>query len=380
MTADTDEQSPSPLSVLLVVDDDVFNRLGSAVRHLCVGMMDEAVRLTVLSRSVQPAGEDAIGPARVISVPRARWPWTRPSAGELLERIGGDRPQVVHCLSARLARWAQRWSAEFKSVLLVHLTDLEDVRQFRRLRTGGRTTAIATTASIERTLLKKCPDVQGRLRVVALGIPAESEPSCLARPERVPAVVVTTPLTKNCGLGRVLRALQTIVKAGQEVQLFVLATGPAERWYRREVEGLGLRSHVTFAGRMRDWTALREAMRGADFYIDPSARRRFTIATLTAMASGLAVLAPSGTIGDYLIDGKTASLFDPLVPAQLAEKWAALLDDRSAARALGHGALDHVRVHHQASAMVNATARFYRELCGAQPAAAAVESSPQAGA
>ncbi len=373
MTAGMQEQSPGPIRVLMVVDGEVFDRLGSVVRHLCVGMLEEAVRMTVLSRSVQREADDAIGPARVVNVPQRHrlWPWRRPTAAEVLQGIGGDRPHVVHCLSADLSRWAGAWAAEWKSALAVHLTDMVDIRQFRRCAPpGDGTIGIAATPTIERVLREKHPGSAGQIRVVPFGIPAESEPVCLARPERVPAAAVTTSLTGDCGVGAVFKALKSIVKGGQEVQLFVLAGGPAERRFRRQVDQLGLRSYVTFAGRIGDWTTVREAMRGADFYILPNSRRRFTISTLTAMANGMAVLAPAGTIGDYLIDGETASLFDPQASGQLAEKWGSLLDDRSTARRLAHGALDHIRAHHQASAMVSAIAGVYRELCGLQPAGA----------
>jgi len=357
-------QSDGPFRVLMVVEQDVFDRLGSVVHHLCVGMLDEGVVVTVLSRSAHGAADDAIGPARVVRIPLRRWPWPGPTAAEALAKIGGDRPHVVHCLSARLARSVHAWVAQWRSGLVVHLTDRLDVGRFTRWGPDLRTIGIATTQGIQRALEEKHPEFAGCVRVVPLGLPAAAEPACLARPERVPAAVVTVPLTRDCGLEVVLKALASIVKGGQEVQLFVLASGPAERMLRRLTGQLGLRPYVTFAGGLGDWTLLRETMRGADFYILPRARRRFTVSTLTAMANGLAVLASTGTIGDYLIDGVTASLFDPRASRQLTEKWAALLDDRSGARRLAQGALDYIRTHHQASAMVSSVAGVYRELCG----------------
>jgi hypothetical protein len=88
------------------------------------------------------------------------------------------------------------------------------------------------------------------------------------------------------------------------------------------------------------------------------------------MATGLAVLAPEGRAEPYLIAGETASLFSPGSASDLAERWSALVGDRSAARDLAQRALDYMRAHHQASAMVAATAGVYRELCGFVPAEA----------
>jgi glycosyltransferase involved in cell wall biosynthesis len=392
--ADDIDQPIQPLNVLLVVDDDIFDRLGSVVRHLCLGMMDEPVRLTVMARSDRKV-EEHVGPCRLVYLPKRPWfrsrRWIDPDAA--LEMIGGEEPEIVHCLSADLARLVRDWAFDWASDLVVHLTDLVDVARFSRLcRHQGRRravpsqadmTAIAATSSIHKALLTRRPHLADRARVIPLGMPADAEPACFARfatairtnpagpgeqaaggPERVPAALLTTPLTRDCGLHLVLKAMEGVVKGGQEVHLFVLSSGPGEPMFRRLVAQLGLRSCVTFAGDLHDWNALREAMRGADFYILPGERRRFTISTLSAMASGLAILAPTGTIGDYLIDGVTASLFDPQHPRQLGERWAGLLADRAAARQLASGALDYIRMNHQGSAMVSAVAGLYRELGG----------------
>jgi glycosyltransferase involved in cell wall biosynthesis len=169
-------------------------------------------------------------------------------------------------------------------------------------------------------------------------------------------------MTRDSGLDRVLHSLRDVVRQGQEVQLFIMAGGPAERYYRRLTEQLNIRSQVTFAGPMGDWTKMSSALRGADFYILPASRRRFTISTLLAMADGLAILAPQGTIGDYLVDGQTAFLFDIEDPRSLTERWMTLLTDRTEARRLAHRALDFVRSRHKASTMVNRVTDFYRKI------------------
>lgn len=363
MTADIEEQPVKPIDVLLVVDDDVFNRLGSVVYHLCVGMIDEAVRMAVLLQPGCKRSGDTIGPSRLVKLPDRHWFKGRYTAQEVLDYIGRDQPQIVHCMSVNLGHWIRGWAQEWKSTLLVHMTDLCDVDQLKGLSLSDRTRGISATAGIEQAAHKKYPGMKGRIRVVPLGIPAGAEPVCFSHPERIPAVVLSSPLTKNCGLEVVLKALKTIIQNGSEVQLFILETGPAERTFRRMVDQLDLRAYVSFAGRMRDWTTFGEVMSAADIYIIPSTLRRFGIKTLTAMATGMAILAPVGTIQDYLVDSVTASLFDPLNSEDLTAKWIKLLEDRTFACKLARNALDHVRAHHQASMMVGAIAEFYRDIC-----------------
>jgi glycosyltransferase involved in cell wall biosynthesis len=354
-------QPSGPIEVLMVVDDDVIDRFGCVLRHLCVGMMDEPVRTTVLTRSARNI-DDSVGPARVVRLPRAMWPWHRWGGPELLEELDLEPPHIVHCFSAPLIHWVKGWAAAWSSAIAVHLTDLIDVHQLSLMELDARVTAIATSPAVERGLLERRPEMRDWTRVVPIGIPAQQEAACLAQPDRIPAVVVTVPLTRDSGVDRLLHSLQSAIRAGQEVQLFLLWGGPAERRLRRLVEQLGIMHYVTFAGRMPDWSMLEEALQGADFYIMPGVRRRFTATRLTAMASGLAILAPSGTSEDYLIDGTTARLFDPDDPHQLTETWLALLDDRGAARSLAETALDYARAHHQASAMATAIASIYREI------------------
>lgn len=353
----------NPLDVMLVVDDDVIDRFGSIVRHLCVGMLDEPVRMTVLTRS-QRKIEDAVGPARVLRIPKSIWPWKRLNPAVLLDELEIEPPDLVHCLSVPLLEWARPLATAWRSAMAVHLTDLLDVHRLTSHAPASPLMVVTATRSVEKALIERRPDLRDSTRFVPVGVPAQAEPSCLAQPDRVPAVVVTAPLTRDSGVDALLRALQAVVRAGQEVQVFLLSSGPAERSLRRLAEDLGVLHHVTFAGHMTDWAQTENAIRAADLYILPGERRRFSASRITAMACGLAILAPGGTSEDYLIDGVTARLFDPNRSQDLTDKWIGLLDDRTAARQLAETALDYARAHHQASTMATAIAWFYREQLG----------------
>lgn len=362
MSVEPEEFQPvRPVSVLLIIDNDVLHRMGNVVRQLCVGMIDEAVKVTVLSASPR-SRFDTLGPFRILTPSRRLMPWRRPDADEILELTGGDKPQVIHALSPRLAQWARGWAGPWRAVMVVHLSDMEDVHDYVHLQRTERSLGVAATRSLEAIVTRMAPRFAEDVRAVPWGITARSEPACLARPERVPSAMVTAPLTRDCGLDAVLRALAELIRRGQEMLLFVVSSGPAERSFRQLAEKLKVRHYVTFADPMSDWSSLSDAMHGADFYILPGIRRRFTASTLTAMSNGLALIGPAGTFEDYLIDGQTAALFDPHRPATLEKQWLSLLDDRNLARRLAHGGLDYVRAHHKASSMVTSMAWFYREM------------------
>lgn len=353
--------APGPVHALLVTDDDALRRLGSVGRHLCVGMIDEAVQLSILSRCVPCAAGESIGPARVFTQPKTWWPWPRrSSADRMLQLLGGTRPQIVHCLSSELAHWVSEWAAGWKSAMIVHLTDLRDVRMFGELGVIPHLTAIATTGVIERALLSDYPEMSGRVNTVPPGIPSDSEIACFEDPDRVPTVIITTPLEHGSGLEIALKALHGVAKTGQDVHVFVLSEGSAEQAFRRQLDRYDLRSVVTFAGAIDDTEAMRAAMSASDLYLLPVAPARYNAHVLMAMATGLAVIAPNDTVEDYLIDKRTARLFEAR-PNDLAEVWLSLLQDRVEARRIAAGALDYVRAYHKASFMVCAVAVLYRQ-------------------
>jgi glycosyltransferase involved in cell wall biosynthesis len=356
--------APGPVQTALVVDDDALRRLGTVVRHLCVGMIDEAIQLTVISRSVPCAVGEMIGPSRVVTAPRRLLQvGNRLLIDRLNEKLGTWRPQVVHCLSSELAHWACDWARVSNSVLVVHLMDLKDVHAFAGLERFPHLLAITNTPVVERALLKAYPKIAPVVSTVPLGVPTVDQMACYSHPDQVPAVIMTAPLEYGSGVELALKALHAVHETGQDLHMFVLSDGHAEASFRRQLDRFGLRSLVTFAGTMPDSESLRNAMVASDLFLRPMAPDRFTAHALLAMATGLAVLAPAGTIDDYLIDGQTASLFQPRV-TDLAEKWLSLLRDHEQARKLARGAQEYARAYHKASFMVCAIAVLYRQAVG----------------
>lgn len=366
MSTDPDDlpllQAPESIPILLIVDDAALSRYAIVARHLCIGMIDESVKLTVLSRNSPSAAGESIGPSRVI-VPIRGWLGRphKPTPAALLERLGGVKPKIIHCLSTELGMWAYDYAVAWNAALMIQLTDMRDVRAFGSLCDYPLLFAVTHTAVTEDALHKWYPTMRGQVTTVPVGIPSENEIACYARPDDgVPVTIATVPLEHGSGLELALKALQIIHEAGQDCHLFILSDGHAEAAFRRQLDRLKLRAMVTFAGAMHEWEPLRSAMAASDIFLLPVTPERFTSYPLAAMASGLAILAPVNTFEDYLVDDRTASLFEPRSGA-LAEKWLSLLQDREYARKLARGAQEYAQAYHKASFMVCAIAALYRQ-------------------
>ena len=74
------------------------------------------------------------------------------------------------------------------------------------------------------------------------------------------------------------------------------------------------------------------------------------------------VLAAADETCDFLIEGKTAMLFDKGNAEELTVKLRSLLDNPQAARELAESALSYLREHHSAPKMVSGVAKIYRQV------------------
>lgn len=363
-TAET--AAPPPVRSLLVIDDDTAYRMGRLVRHLCVGMIDESVQISILSRSDSRHVHESVGPTSLAILPKSFWPWSKPNPQMALAAIGGQAPDVVHCMSPTLARATQFWCDAWHVPLLVQISDARDVERFLSLTPTPTTFGLCMSQRVYAEIQRRAPGLRHRVWVVPPGMPARQEPLALDNAEHIPSVIFTAPVTAGCGLDPVLKALPLVVTEFPDLQFFILSTGRAEGYYRKMVKDLKLRSWVTFAGQMIDAATQLKATLSSDYFISPAGRQRYMVDGLIALTGGLIILAPNDAQEDYFIHGETAHRYDPNDPKKLAASWLELLRTPHDARRLAENALEYARAHHQASMMVQGTAELYRQL-QAQP-------------
>jgi 1,2-diacylglycerol 3-alpha-glucosyltransferase len=109
--------------------------------------------------------------------------------------------------------------------------------------------------------------------------------------------------------------------------LAVGGTGPAAADLEARADALGIRSRVTFLGRVAD-EDLASTYRLADVFVMPSVAELQSLATLEAMAVGLpAVVADAGALPELVRDGVNGFYFAPDDSRDLSEQLARLVTD-----------------------------------------------------
>lgn len=346
--------------VLLVIDDESAARFGRVTKLIVVGLMDAAVRVTVLARTLRLPDALELGPCTVIHVPPSRW---RPRAKlrpDVAKRIAEAKVDVVQCLSVRLLEWVLRQPEFGRFPIAAHITDSVDLLQWATVgKTRPRLWALPSTPVLSEGVLRaKCSSARF-MKLVRLGITGRAATSIMAAPDHIASAIVVTPLVADCGLDCVLYALQAVLSKGHETALFVLGTGPAERRFRRLAQQLRLHGAVTFVGKLSQWEA---ALPGCDILLVPRRPARWSCHVLQAMVVGRAVLAPRDHEEDNLLHDRTACLFAPGDPADLAVQWGRLVAEPETACRIGEGAQEFVKTQHSLSVMESTLVELYGEM------------------
>jgi hypothetical protein len=157
-----------------------------------------------------------------------------------------------------------------------------------------------------------------------------------ALPEDRVLVVQAGHLIQEKGVADLLRAAQTVLRDGGAVHFLVAGEGPRRQEFERLAGELGISSHVTFSGRVRDpvgeglWATCDIACQVSRW------QEAFGLTIAEAMASARPVIGTrTGAIPELIEDGRSGFLVEPGDGAALAEKIAVLARDPQRRQAMG---------------------------------------------
>jgi len=347
-----------PVCVGWVAGRDTVKRLGYVLNPLAVGLVDDLVKLVLFCPEDADAGDLPSPPIELVRHAPYKWPFRKQVIADLVEQATSRKVQLVHALDCSTIDLTRRLAQAGRFNYVVSSYNLAVVHRMHRLN-GHLARILAACERIELRLIKRHVAAAEKVLRVPPGVHPAKRSRCFRDPRHSVAIVACGILANWRTLAALAACFAQLRQRGYDCVFMVIGSGRMETRLREEVAKLGLQQHVTFADQPTS-SQLAGIMKAADIFISFDPGRQIDLASLTAMASGVPALAARDR-EDFIIDGKTAIVFDPSSASQLTDKVAGLLDDHASARALAESALEYVRRMHSPASMAAAVARTYRQ-------------------
>lgn len=273
-----------------------------------------------------------------------------------------SRTPIVVSVWQPLRRYWWLWHVEVLDDLLI--------RRFDRI--------LPCSTQVHAEILAKRPDLEDRTVLVPGGVdlegfrvPRASREEIRAElgvPEDTFLCVFAGRIMEDKGLPYLVEAHRLIRDAGVDVHQLLIGEGPQIEWLRGRIAALGLEDRIQFVGYREDLPAVLEA---CDLLIHPSLSEGLSVALITAMAAGLAIVATNvGGTAESVLDGECGLLVEPRDPEALAAKTIELVRDDDRRRALASRGRELAFSRWSVERMVRDFERVYRGLHAERSAAA----------
>ncbi len=356
VASETNNKQSAVPEVVICVDGGAVARLAPILRHLCVGLVDQAVRIRLLSSNPQ-VKTLSLGPVQAVIHAPLRWPATRRRLERVVEALSPRSPMVIHAFSAESYGLVQALADEFDVDPVLTVSSIADCEALAA-RTGARPAQlIASSAPLREILTDQLNIPAQRVVMIRPGVLAQKEAACFAREGRSPTLLCTSPLNRDRRVEVFVRTVALLRDRQCETLGFIVGNGRLEGALRNLVRRRDLSAVVTFAAeRGRTETV----MTGADVFVVPAPREAISVRLLQAMGTGMACVVAPNPVCDYVQDGQTAVVCPEATPESFANAIEQLLIDRATARRIAMGGLNYVKEHHTVSETARRTADLYR--------------------
>ena len=296
--------------------------------------------------------------------------WHLPSLLRLALGLARRRPTIVniHFLSEQTLYFLLLAPLfGYRIVLSVHGSDVMAPAPAWRDRLPDFLRRADAVTVVSRPLMERVLAVPGvapaKVHLIANGIDTDFwSPGGTAPAPPHPTIVAVGRLEPVKGFDVLLEALAILRRSIPALRLCLIGDGREMPRLAAQAEALDLGDAVAFTGKL-DAQGVRERLRSATAYVQPSRSEGMPLALLEAMACGLSAVATRvGGVPDVLVEG-TGLLVPPEDPAALAGALAWLLARPEQARTLGQAASARAR-QFSATASEASYERLYRSLAG----------------
>ncbi len=356
------ESKALAVSAVILVDHDAFDRWHCVLRHLVVGLVDQAVSLRWLSDDPR-ARSLALGPVETNIHGSMRWPHLRRQRSELLSYLEPQPPTIVQAMSGGSYKLAGETASALDADLVLTMSSSRDGEALRAVDPARVERFVVSGEPLSLVLTQHQKIATEKIVLIRPGVQTGQYVASFDDPDRTVTLLCTSPFERHGGVEHLIEAIHALDGRGHKIMAFLLGRGRQESMLRRMVRDRGLLGRVTFSQAMDDPTP---AMHGADIYVDTSSEPAFREHSLQAMANGLVVVANANPSIDHLRDGETARLCPRPTPQALIDTIESVLRDPAAAHRMALSAQQYAREHHAVSAMAEQLAAVYRTLAVAR--------------
>jgi len=354
-----EESTSLSVDAVICTDHDVLTRLRPVIRHLCVGLVDLATQVRLISSSPEAESLASLGPVQLFVHEPLVWPLRRIRFQRIVDFLSTRPPSLVYAVAGRTYLLGAALADELEIDLVVQVTSEEDLDLLGGYHARPIAHWIAASEPLHRALGESLGVHSDHRTLIKPGVLRGSQITCFDDSRRVPSVLCTAPLEQRSGIDVILAAVEIIRDRGHQLLVFFPGTGSAETALRKAVHAKKLASIITFANPAAEPI---ELLRGADILVVAPGDNAVSARPLQAMANGTAVVCFPGGAADYFHDGRTAVVCEDRTARALANGLESLLLDHARARDLAASALEYVKQYHPMSTMAKQTVGVFRRL------------------
>ncbi|MEN8177517.1 MAG: glycosyltransferase [Pseudomonadota bacterium] len=158
-----------------------------------------------------------------------------------------------------------------------------------------------------------------------------------------------------------LEAMPELLVVFPSLKLLFFGQGPQAKQLAEQVEELGLKDQVIFAGFRTDLPRILPCL---DLVVHPALMEGLGISLLQAAGAGVPIVAVNaGGMPEVVRDGRNGVLVPPGDTASLSQAISRLLSDRSLMARMGRAGAELVEREFSIDRMVEGNLQVYRELC-----------------
>lgn len=371
-----DQVESEPLRVAMLIDDQALARIGSLIHHICTGLVDEAVSITLLlPEQIDPQVLPV--PAKTLGYRKGLLPWQAArSMGSLADQLSQHKPQVLHSLTGSSAALCTKLAQMLELPYVVGYTGLTGYECYSRLDGNLCKGLLAGSKPVQKLLEEIYPRFSDRLILLRPGCHVPSQATQGDRQEsqvkeqnshQTLMVLAMGDMDRTGGFDLLLQAADKILQQDMDVMFFLIGEGPMENSLRRWAGRAGYNDRITFAPSLAqpaDRFGLAAIFNYCDLFVMPTPIKMLVSYPYEAMAHGSAVIAARGGALDMIKDKETGLLFEPGKVDDMTDQISRALSNSNLRRQLGQAARQYIKENHSVSATVGQLISIYNRAAG----------------